>query len=106
MLPTPLRPAALQGVQLLLDGVTSYLPCPLDGDSYALDAARDEEQVRLLKSRSGALPAASCFLPRLVLRSSCLLLFLQLAPSALRLLGSRAVIEASRMRRPSRCAVA
>lgn len=56
-------PAALQGVQLLLDGVTSYLPCPLDGDSYALDAARDEEQVRLLKSRSGALPAASCFLP-------------------------------------------
>ena len=52
----------LQGVQLLLDGVTSYLPCPLDGDSYALDAARDEEQVRLLKSRSGALPAASCLL--------------------------------------------
>jgi hypothetical protein len=57
-----LAPAPPQGVQLLLDGVTSYLPCPLDVESYALDAARGEEQVRLLKSRSGALPA-SCFLP-------------------------------------------
>ena len=98
--------AALQGVQLLLDGVTSYLPCPLDADSYALDAARDEEQVRLLKSRSGALPAASCFLPLPVFRSSCFLLFLKLAPSGLCLLVSRAVSEASRARRRSRCAVA
>lgn len=43
-----------QGVQLLLDAVTSYLPCPLDVESVALDAARGEEQVRLSKSRDGA----------------------------------------------------
>ncbi len=41
-------------MQLLLDGVTAYLPCPLDVESVALDASRNEEQVRLSKSRSGA----------------------------------------------------
>lgn len=35
-----------KGVQLLLDGVTDYLPCPTDVPNTALDTARDEAQVR------------------------------------------------------------
>jgi len=36
-----------KGVQLLLDGVEDYLPCPTDVVNSALDIARDEEKVRL-----------------------------------------------------------
>lgn len=53
----------LQGVQLLLDGVESYLPCPLDVESSALDAARNEEPVRLAKTRNGV--HLSYFMPSL-----------------------------------------
>ena len=48
----PGLPIAL--LQLLLDGVTDYLPCPLDVPNYALDADRDEERVELPSSRGGA----------------------------------------------------
>ena len=34
-----------KGVQLLLDGVRDYLPCPTDVANTALDTARDEAQV-------------------------------------------------------------
>jgi elongation factor G len=46
-----------RGVQLLLDGVTDYLPCPLDVANVALDLDRDEERVALPCSRSGPLVA-------------------------------------------------
>jgi len=32
-------------VQPLLDGVLSYLPCPLEVSNYALDQTKDEEKV-------------------------------------------------------------
>jgi hypothetical protein len=40
-----------RGVQLLLDGVTDYLPSPLDVDNFALDLERGEEKVLLPCSR-------------------------------------------------------
>lgn len=46
-----------RGVQLLLDGVTDYLPCPLDVENTALDLTADEERVRLPCTRSGPLIA-------------------------------------------------
>ncbi|RLN11602.1 elongation factor G, mitochondrial [Panicum miliaceum] len=36
-----------KGVQLLLDGVLDYLPCPLEVDNYALDQSKSEEKVLL-----------------------------------------------------------
>uniref|UniRef100_A0A7N2MBY3 Uncharacterized protein n=1 Tax=Quercus lobata TaxID=97700 RepID=A0A7N2MBY3_QUELO len=33
------------GVQPLLDGVLSYLPCPTEVSSYALDLSKNEEKV-------------------------------------------------------------
>lgn len=35
----------LQGVQPLLDGVLSYLPCPTEVSNYALDQTQNEEKV-------------------------------------------------------------
>ncbi len=40
-----------KGVQLLLDGVDDYLPCPLDVDNVALDTDKGEERVALPCSR-------------------------------------------------------
>ena len=37
--------SGLQGVQPLLDGVLSYLPCPTEVSSYALDQNKNEEKV-------------------------------------------------------------
>jgi elongation factor G len=46
-----------KGVQLLLDGVSDYLPCPIDIDNTALDLSRDEEKLILPCSRLGPLVA-------------------------------------------------
>ncbi|PRW60865.1 elongation factor G- mitochondrial isoform A [Chlorella sorokiniana] len=46
-----------RGVQLLLDGVTDYLPSPLDVNNFALDLDKEEEKVLLPCSRSGPLVA-------------------------------------------------
>lgn len=35
----------VQGVQPLLDGVISYLPCPIEVNNYALDQAKNEDKV-------------------------------------------------------------
>lgn len=35
----------VQGVQPLLNGVLSYLPCPTEVSNYALDQTKDEEKV-------------------------------------------------------------
>ena len=40
-----------KGVQLLLDGVTDYLPCPIDVTNYALDLEKEEERLALPCSR-------------------------------------------------------
>lgn len=42
-----------KGVQLLLDGVTDYLPCPLDVTNTALDAAASEAPLSLPSSPNG-----------------------------------------------------
>lgn len=34
-----------QGVQLLLDGVSNFLPCPLEVSNHALDQNKNEEKV-------------------------------------------------------------
>lgn len=46
-----------KGVQLLLDGVDSYLPSPLDVQSQALDASKNEEPVQLTPSTEAPLVA-------------------------------------------------
>ena len=46
-----------KGVQLLLDGVTDYLPTPLDITNTALDLDKDEERITLPCSPSGPLVA-------------------------------------------------
>ena len=43
-----------KGVQLLLDGVRSYLPSPLDVVNRALDVAQDEAPLELPCDTSGA----------------------------------------------------
>lgn len=45
------------GVQTLLDGVTDYLPCPLDVTNVALDLTRDERPLDVPCSASGPLVA-------------------------------------------------
>lgn len=42
-----------KGVQLLLDGVRSYLPCPTDISNWALDIDRGEERLELPCNPSG-----------------------------------------------------
>ena len=42
-----------KGVQPLLDGVTDYLPSPLDTTNTALDVAADEAPVSLPSARDG-----------------------------------------------------
>ncbi|KAJ4850105.1 Elongation factor G-1, mitochondrial [Turnera subulata] len=46
-----------KGVQPLLDGVISYLPCPTEVENYALDQKKDEEKVLLTGSPDGPLVA-------------------------------------------------
>ncbi|XP_065873260.1 elongation factor G-2, mitochondrial isoform X1 [Euphorbia lathyris] len=46
-----------KGVQPLLDGVLSYLPCPIEVSNYALDQSKDEEKVLLTGSPDGRLVA-------------------------------------------------
>ncbi|OIV98718.1 hypothetical protein TanjilG_24889 [Lupinus angustifolius] len=46
-----------KGVQTLLDGVLSYLPCPIEVNNYALDQAKNEEKVVLPGSPDGPLVA-------------------------------------------------
>ncbi|CAK9224974.1 unnamed protein product [Sphagnum troendelagicum] len=46
-----------KGVQLLLDGVVSYLPCPLEVSNHALDQTKQEEKVNLSGSPDGTLVA-------------------------------------------------
>ncbi|VVB03411.1 unnamed protein product [Arabis nemorensis] len=46
-----------KGVQPLLDGVLSYLPCPTEVNNYALDQNNNEERVTLTGSPDGPLVA-------------------------------------------------
>lgn len=46
-----------KGVQPLLDGVLSYLPCPVEVSNQALDQKRDEEKVILSGTPAGPLVA-------------------------------------------------
>ncbi|CAA3029635.1 elongation factor G-2, mitochondrial [Olea europaea subsp. europaea] len=46
-----------KGVQPLLDGVLSYLPCPTEVSNYALDQTKNEEKVMLSGSPAGPLVA-------------------------------------------------
>ncbi|EFN59906.1 hypothetical protein CHLNCDRAFT_56440 [Chlorella variabilis] len=46
-----------RGVQLLLDGVSDYLPSPLDVNNFALDLDKGEERVLLPCSKTGPLVA-------------------------------------------------
>ncbi|KAF9600647.1 hypothetical protein IFM89_011230 [Coptis chinensis] len=46
-----------KGVQPLLDGVISYLPCPTEVSNYALDQTKDEEKVELSGTPAGPLVA-------------------------------------------------
>eukprot|EP01018_Ginkgo_biloba_P013620 Gb_08395 [translate_table: standard] len=46
-----------KGVQLLLDGVINFLPCPIEVGNYALDQTKDEEKVLLSGSPEGPLVA-------------------------------------------------
>ncbi|KAL2234051.1 UNVERIFIED_CONTAM: Elongation factor G-2, mitochondrial [Sesamum indicum] len=46
-----------KGVQPLLDGVLSYLPCPTEVSNYALDQSKNEEKVTLSGSPDGPLVA-------------------------------------------------
>ncbi|XP_030535453.1 elongation factor G-2, mitochondrial [Rhodamnia argentea] len=46
-----------KGVQPLLDGVLSYLPCPIEVSNYALDQNKKEEKVTLTGTPDGPLVA-------------------------------------------------
>jgi elongation factor G len=46
-----------KGVQLLLDAVVSYLPCPTDVDNFALDLDHDEAEVKVSNVSSDPLLA-------------------------------------------------
>ncbi|WJX23117.1 Elongation factor G-2, mitochondrial [Trifolium repens] len=46
-----------KGVQPLLDGVLSYLPCPIEVRNYALDQSKNEEKVELTGSPDAPLVA-------------------------------------------------
>ncbi|PPS07949.1 hypothetical protein GOBAR_AA12690 [Gossypium barbadense] len=46
-----------KGVQPLLDGVLSYLPCPIEVSNYALDQTKNEEKVMLPGTPDGPLVA-------------------------------------------------
>ncbi|KAM3323020.1 elongation factor G-2, mitochondrial [Capsicum chacoense] len=46
-----------KGVQTLLDGVLSYLPCPVEVSNYALDQTKNEEKVTLTGNPTGPLVA-------------------------------------------------
>uniref|UniRef100_A0A0D6R0R4 Elongation factor G, mitochondrial n=1 Tax=Araucaria cunninghamii TaxID=56994 RepID=A0A0D6R0R4_ARACU len=46
-----------KGVQLLLDGVVNYLPCPIEVTNHALDQTKNEEKVSLSGSPDGPLVA-------------------------------------------------
>ncbi|KAK2447682.1 elongation factor G-2, mitochondrial [Trifolium repens] len=46
-----------KGVQPLLDGVVSYLPCPTEVSNYALDQSKNEEKVELAGNPDGPLVA-------------------------------------------------
>lgn len=46
-----------KGVQPLLDGVLSYLPCPTEVSNYALDQTKNEEKIMLTGNPSGPLVA-------------------------------------------------
>lgn len=46
-----------KGVQLLLDGVLSYLPCPMEVTNHALDQTKNEEKVSLSGTPGGPLVA-------------------------------------------------
>ncbi|KAK6162588.1 hypothetical protein DH2020_002429 [Rehmannia glutinosa] len=46
-----------KGVQPLLDGVLSYLPCPAEVSNHALDQSKNEEKVTLSGSPAGPLVA-------------------------------------------------
>ncbi|XP_058748618.1 elongation factor G-2, mitochondrial-like [Vicia villosa] len=46
-----------KGVQPLLDGVLSYLPCPIEVSSYALDQSKNEEKIELTGSPDAPLVA-------------------------------------------------
>jgi len=39
----------VQGLQLLLDGVINYLPCPIEASNYTLDQSKHGEKVPDLK---------------------------------------------------------
>lgn len=51
--PHPTPPHSRLGVQLLLDGVSKYLPCPTDVTNTALDLKQGEAPFRLPCSPSG-----------------------------------------------------
>ncbi|KAF5197443.1 Elongation factor g protein [Thalictrum thalictroides] len=53
----PISSSDLEGVQPLLDGVISYLPCPTEVSNHALDQTKDEEQVVLSGTPAGPLVA-------------------------------------------------
>jgi elongation factor G len=46
-----------KGIQPLLDGVLSYLPCPVEVNNYALDQSNNEEKVELTGNPDGPLVA-------------------------------------------------
>ncbi|XP_017615144.1 elongation factor G-1, mitochondrial-like isoform X2 [Gossypium arboreum] len=53
----PISSVDLEGVQPLLDGVLSYLPCPIEVSNYALDQTKNEEKVMLPGTPDGSLVA-------------------------------------------------